>query len=64
MTPDRKKRVEQITEKLIAAKDTTPVIGACLVPLLLAGQGQEVVPSLQGGQRYRSTFVVQAAPGR
>ncbi|OGG04535.1 MAG: hypothetical protein A3F83_02215 [Candidatus Glassbacteria bacterium RIFCSPLOWO2_12_FULL_58_11] len=50
MVPDRKKRVQQITERFISAQDATPVIGACLVPLLLAGQGQEVVPSLQGGQ--------------
>ena len=45
-----KKRIDQMVSSLLAAEKEYPVIGASLVSLLLAAQGQEIVPSLQGGQ--------------
>ncbi|MFH1070880.1 MAG: thiamine pyrophosphate-binding protein [Candidatus Glassbacteria bacterium] len=45
-----KRRVREIAARLLARQEDVPIIGASLVPLLVAAQGQEVVPSLQGGQ--------------
>lgn len=50
MSPVNRKLVEKVVGRTLAGEKDFPVIGASLVPLLLAAQGQSVVPCLQGGQ--------------
>jgi acetolactate synthase I/II/III large subunit len=50
MSTVNRKMVDKVVSNLLAVENEYPVIGASLVPLLLAAQGQEIVPSLQGGQ--------------
>ncbi|HLA38484.1 MAG TPA: thiamine pyrophosphate-binding protein [Candidatus Glassbacteria bacterium] len=48
-SPDRQS-VREMVRRLLAGQESSPIIGASLVPLLIGSQGQAVVPSLQGGQ--------------
>ncbi|MCH8328354.1 MAG: thiamine pyrophosphate-binding protein, partial [Candidatus Marinimicrobia bacterium] len=50
MSGKYRKNIEQVVSNLLADQQDAPPIGASLVPMLLAAQGQSVVPSLQGGQ--------------